>query len=429
MVMLHDVATSERDMADLSLHELEAQVAVWAAHISAGTCRWLELVGELNARGPWTEDGCGSCAEWLAWRCGLTPRSAREHVRVARRIRELPLIHAAFASGELSYAKVRALTRVATVESEQELLELARHATAAQLEQIVRGYQRVTSTEMNELEDAQYLGTYWDEDGSLVVHARLAPEEGALLLRALEAMRDRLWHRPDETCRGSAEPRRQPSAAEALAAIAQLVLTEGVGAEPRSTPYQVVVHVDEAVLEGGEGACVLDDGPAIAPETAQRIVCDASVRRAREREGVILDHGRRKRTVPPTLRRALRLRDRGCRYPGCTNRLFTDAHHVQHWTDGGETKLENLLLLCRRHHRLLHEGGHSVEPLPDGGFQFRDQWGNPIPSVPRPPPGTTNRLLEANADLDIDAETCASGDNDPLDFAAAVDAMLEICAT
>jgi hypothetical protein len=417
------------DMADLSLPELEAQVAAWAAHITAGTCRWLELVGELDARGPWTEDGCGSCAEWLAWRCALTPRSAREHVRVARRIRELPLIRSAFSRGELSYAKVRALTRVASVESEEELLELARHATAAQLERIVQGYRRATSEEMNDLDDAQYLGTYWDEDGSLVVHARLAPEEGALLLRALEAMRDRLWHRPEETCRGSAEPRRQPSRTEALAAIAQLVLSETAGDEARGGPFQLVVHVDEAVLEGGEGACVLDDGPAIAPETARRLACDATVRHVREQDGMILDHGRRRRTTPPSLRRALQLRDRGCRYPGCTNRLFTDAHHVQHWADGGETTLENLLMLCRRHHRLLHEGGHSVEPLPDGGFQFRDQWGKPIPSVPRPPPGTANRLLEANADFDIDAETCANGDNDALDLPLAVDALLAICAT
>jgi hypothetical protein len=417
-------------MADLSLPELETQVAAWAAHISAGTCRWLELVGELDARGPWTQDGCGSCAEWLAWRCALTPRSAREHVRVARRIRELPLIHAGFASGELSYAKVRAVTRVASVESEQELLGLARHATAAQLEQIVRGYQRATSEEMNALEDAQYLGTYWDEDGSLVVHGLLAPEEGALLLRALEAMRDRLWHRPEETCRGSAEPRRQPSSAEALAAIAQLALAEPAGTEAGGGPCQVVVHVDEAVLEGGDGACLLEDGPAIAPETAKRLACDASVRRVGEQDGVVLDLGRRRRTTPPSLRRALQLRDRGCRYPGCTNRLFTDAHHVQHWTNGGETKLDNLLLLCRRHHRLVHdEGGHSVEPLADGSFRFRDQWGNAIPSVPRPPPGSAERLLAHGATLGIDQNTCADGDNDPLDLPLAVDALLAICAT
>ena len=120
-------------------------------------------------------------------------------------------------------------------------------------------------------------------------------------------------------------------------------------------------------LAAGHGARVLfsDLDLVVAPETAQRIVCDASVRRAREREGVILDHGRRKRTVPPTLRRALRLRDRGCRYPGCTNRLFTDAHHVQHWTNGGETKLD-LTLLCRYHHHNFLTKGWTCHLNSDG---------------------------------------------------------------
>src|SRR5881394_3840539 len=105
------------DPAGLSVGELEDELATLAAHIYAGTCRWLELVAELDRRGGWAESGCGSCAEWLAWRCALAPRAAREHVRVARRLPELPLIHAAFARGELSYAKVRALARVATAEN------------------------------------------------------------------------------------------------------------------------------------------------------------------------------------------------------------------------------------------------------------------------------------------------------------------------
>ena len=125
------------DMADpagLELGELEVELATLAAHLSAGTCRWLELVGELDRRGGWAEEGTGSCAAWIAWRCGLTARAAREHVRVARRLCGLPQTRAAFAHGVLSYAKVRALTRVATAESEGELLELAGVLTAAQLD-------------------------------------------------------------------------------------------------------------------------------------------------------------------------------------------------------------------------------------------------------------------------------------------------------
>jgi len=97
------------DLAGLSPEQLEDEIATLAAHIYAGTCRWLELVGELERRGGWAESGSGSCAEWLAWRCALLPRTAREHVRVARRLPELPRVRAGFARGELSYAKVRAL--------------------------------------------------------------------------------------------------------------------------------------------------------------------------------------------------------------------------------------------------------------------------------------------------------------------------------
>src|SRR5215210_133018 len=118
----------------MSPEELEDEIATLAAHIYAGTCRWLDLVAELDRRGSLA--GC-STAEWLAWRCALTPRAAREHVRVARCLGELPLIHDAFACGELSYAKVRALTRVAEPGNEEELLELARHMTASQLERAV----------------------------------------------------------------------------------------------------------------------------------------------------------------------------------------------------------------------------------------------------------------------------------------------------
>jgi hypothetical protein len=190
------VAESENTaLTDMSIDHLQDEIATLAAHIYAGTCRWLELVGEFDRRGSWAGWGCGSCAEWLAWRCALTPRAAREHVRVARRLSELPLIHDAFGRGELSYAKVRALTRVADEKSEEELLELARHLTASQLERAVRAYRRVTTDEANAVADAAHVGYFWDDDGSLIVRARLAPEDGALFLRALEAARYQLHER------------------------------------------------------------------------------------------------------------------------------------------------------------------------------------------------------------------------------------------
>jgi uncharacterized protein DUF222/HNH endonuclease len=385
--------TDMSDLAELTRGELEKQIATLAAHVYAGMCRWLELVGELDRRGGWADAGSGSCAEWLAWRCAVLPRTAREHVRVARRLPELPLVRAAFATGELSYAKVRALTRVADADSEQELLALARCLTAAQLDRAVRAFRRVTNAEANMMHADAHLATYWDDDGSLVIQGRLAPEDGALFLRAMEKARDSLWERR----RGSAEPQSRPTSAETFVAVVDEALAS---APDRSggERYQVIVHVDER-------SGVLDDGPAIAPETARRLACDASV---------VRNDGRKSRTIAPQMRRALRTRDRGCRFPGCENRRFVDAHHIRHWARGGETTLDNLVLLCRRHHRLVHEGGYTV----DDRMRFYDPWGGCIPQVRRPPTGDADELRRYNV------AACASGTGDPMDLDLAVDALL-----
>ena len=332
---------------------------------------------------------------------------------MARRLEELPRIHAAFARGELSYAKVRALTRVATAATEEELLELASVFTAHQLERTVRGYRRVTTEEAREQQEDAHLSVFWEPDSSLALHGRLAPEDGALLLRALEAMRDARW----QQSRGSAEPRpaRQTSNAEALVALAEAALAHPDGSRPAGERYQVVVHADEGVLANdAQGACELEDGSALAPETARRLACDSSVVR----------NGRKTRSIPPALRRALRARDRGCRFPGCENHRFVDAHHVRHWAQGGPTTLTNLVLLCRGHHRLVHEGGWSV----DRRLRFYDRWGRRFPAAPGLPRGQPDELVARNRDLGIDADTCEPGTGEPLDLADAVDALLSIAA-
>jgi 5-methylcytosine-specific restriction endonuclease McrA len=398
----------DRDPATLSLAELEDEVATQAAHLNAGMCRWLELVAELDCRGDWSWEASGSCAGWLSWRCALAPRSAREHVRVARRLAELPAIHAAFARGELSYAKVRALTRIATPESEHDLLLAAEIYTAAQLERVVRAYRRVTAKDARQQLEAAHLSVFWNPDGSLELHGRLAPEDGALLLRALDAVRDSLW-------RGSAEPRpdRQASNAEALVAVADAALAHEGGSRSGGERYQVVVHADEAVLAGdGAGGCELEDGSAVAPETARRLACDASLVRG----------GRRSRTIPPAIRRTLKRRDGGCRFPGCENRRFVDAHHVRHWAQGGETSVSNLVLLCRRHHRAVHEGGYTV----DGDGRFYYPWGSEVARAPRLPRGDPAELARRNRRLAVDATTCKPGLGETLHLDLAIDHMCAI---
>jgi hypothetical protein len=237
-------------------------VATLASHLDAGRCRFLELVRERERRDQWLE--C-SCARWLAWRCGLLPRAAREHVRVARRLRQLPLIQAACARGELSSSRVRALTRIADPDTEEELLAL-RRLTAARLERALRALRRLTSEEANDLHDDAFLITFWDEDGSLAIHGRLAPEDGAVLLRALDAARDQLWEGKEG---GSAEP---PSSAETLVAVAEAALTSAP-ARAGDERSQLVVHVDAHTLAVDDGGCAHDDEAAVAPETARPLAC------------------------------------------------------------------------------------------------------------------------------------------------------------
>jgi Domain of unknown function (DUF222) len=196
------------DLERVPLERLEDEITSLAGHINAATCRFLELVGEFDRREAWGHWGCASCADWLSWRCGLAPRAAREHVRVAIRLRELPRVREVFARGQLSFSQVRAICRVADEGSEETLVDFAEHATAAQLERIVRAYRGVLATdlaEVNRSHDQRYLVHHLEDDGSLVIQARLPAEEGATVLAALQAGRDAL-RAEDDSSRGSAEP-------------------------------------------------------------------------------------------------------------------------------------------------------------------------------------------------------------------------------
>ena len=181
----------------LPTESIEQEIGELAAHIAAATCRWLELVAEFDRRDGHEAWGFHSCGAWVAWRCSMDRRSAREHVRVARSLRDLPLVREKFGKGELSYSKVRAITRIATPEQEEELVEMARFATAAQLERLVRGYRRAVSRESAEaLHRERFLSHYWDEDGCLCIRGRLSPEDGATFLKALEAGKTAIANTP-----------------------------------------------------------------------------------------------------------------------------------------------------------------------------------------------------------------------------------------
>ena len=461
--------------------ELGDEIATLAAHLHAATYRLLTLIAEFDRLRGWEPGGHRSCAHWLAYRTGIDLGAAREKVRAARALVELPQISASMAQGELSFAKVRALTRVAKPESEGDLLELARCSTAAQLERTVRAWRRLSRWDEQELERMRHrsrcFSVFPDEEGMYLVRGRLDPEVGAMLMRAVDAASDALFRAEVSE---EIEPKQRRADAVGLLAEQALAVgfgsggvqgaeaegentgdgnegmtlegegmaggsegaagvgegtasvgegeadgVEGTGAEgtaagvegtavedkraadrkaagdippisgTRAERYQVVLHVEAATLENESepGRSELEDGTRVSAETSRRLSCDASVVRLGEGpDGSILDVGRKTRTIPPALRRALESRDRGCRFPGCGLR-FTDAHHVRHWADGGETKLDNLVLLCRFHHRLVHEEGYTVH-FPRGGrvnspnqrLYFLDPRMRLLPDVPPPAP-------------------------------------------
>jgi len=378
------------------LDRLGDEIAELSAHLEAATARLLDLIREFDARGGWNT-GFRSCAAWLSWRVGLDLGAARERVRVARALETLPALARALACGELSYAKVRALTRVATAETEARLLAVGRAGTASHVERIVRGWRRVDrqaeAREAARQHAGRALHVYQDEDGTMVLRGRLTPEMGALLLRALDAARETLYQRRRANeavlpaCDPVAEaPSRAQQQADALALLAETALHHELDPGAPGERYQVVVHVDAAVLSDPEqpGQSVLEDGPHVSAETSRRLACDASrVVMRHDEDGRVVEVGARTRTIPPALRRALQHRDRGCRFPGCHVRV-AQGHHVHHWAHGGPTTLSNLALLCRRHHRAVHEEGYQVERSSDGALQFRRPNGWLVPEVPPP---------------------------------------------
>ena len=419
---------------------IEQELAALSAHLNAATARLLELAVEFRRQGgaDWDDFGC-----WLAFRCGITVREARELVRVAEALQELPVTRAAFERGELSLTKLRALTRVANPRTETGLVELAAALTASQLERALRAYRRVSLQQADATHELEYLDYHWQEDGSLVIRARLAAEDGTVFVRALDAARERVRERARAERSGSDRagsedgrgantvstfaPHRSPrvEAFVELAAAGEMALAHSDDRPPSERP-QLLVHVDPGVLTAdGPGRCDLEPGPVIAPETARRLCCDADCLTVFERHGLPLSVGRRRRTVPPTLRRLLEARDDGsCRWPGCDRRRHLAAHHRRHWAHGGETSLDNLVLLCFQHHRLVHEGGYTIED-DAGDLRFRNRHGLLCPTSSRPPPGSADTLISQNQQrgLRIDAHTNRNGYGDRMDLDFTVAAL------
>jgi hypothetical protein len=403
-----DVAASPAEPARVPLERLEAQICELAGHLAAATCRFLVLLADFDARRGWASWEMGSCAQWLSWKCQMSSGTAREHVRVARALRDLPVIR---------------------------LAELAGPMTANQLERFARAHRQVTRADDANAQVRRRLVWRVEEDGSLSGTFRLPPLAGAVLLKALRAACADLAGLPDladppagvsaETPAADAPAADAPPAgsapavrtsselADGLVAVAESFLAGKVAGADDAEIYQIVVHAGTDVLtrppaspgvaDPGPGVsaetpasagrvpgdpadparCHVEDGPAISVSTAQMIGCTAALSWMTHGDGgAVLALGRRRRRPSSAIRRAARERDGcRCRFPGCESRRV-DLHHIQFWSNGGRTDLENLISLCPWHHKLVHDRGYLIATLPGGGFAFYGPDGSRLPACP-----------------------------------------------
>ncbi|HEX6450145.1 MAG TPA: DUF222 domain-containing protein [Trebonia sp.] len=479
------------DPMAMPVEHLEARICALAGHLTAATCQFLQLVADYDERAGWAASEMGSCAAWLAWKCQLAPGTAREQVRVARALRRLPVIRAEFAAGRLSYAKVRALTRIAAPETETELVEFAMPMTAGQLERFARAHRQVTRGEADGRPACREPKLTWRQDSSgIAITAHLPHPDGAVVLQALRAWLGDLDH-PHDPGPGD-ETRAERLAARderdgidwdadhapwqqdktpagdlaaAMVAVCGEYLSGRAAAADNPDSYQVIIHAGTGALAGapapGESApgvsaetppapqpgpasgptagtpsqqalealkqavplltfpethpaypwrSHVEDGGAVDLVTLQMIACNATISAMlHDENGNLLDAGRRTRKPSAALRRAVRERDRyRCRFPGCESRRV-DLHHIRFWANGGHTSLENLICLCKRHHRTVHDTGIIIAAA-GGTFTFYLADGTPIPNAPPLPGGSANGLKDSH-DADLDWHTIIPPDS------------------
>ena len=517
--------------------ELRRAVTRMAGHINLADWRFIKLIAAMERTRGWREGGYCNLGNWLDHRCGLGPCAARERIRIGRALAKVPQIDAAFRDGMISYSKVRAITRVATPDTDAMLLAIAEGSSAAQLESLVRTYERVGKSDSGRASSEQRRSLSWYyEDGMLVITAAVPAERGALVIKALQEVvdggkdeREAYYEsRLAATCRqGTAEPAahedvedagraeggfgagaatarsaaecagaicgqdvlarsewaaadvsaetpvdraggvdgevvytqiasadatnvdaagdvsaetpangtgrnngeevstqtasaavtgmdvpgsvsaetddlpdwltfelasREQRFADALVDMAEHCLASGAGPWKRRRTgqrYEVMLTIARNELAGqraaGGARYHVDPDWGIDEADARHIACDADLTEfIQDARGNLLNYERRRRIVPARLLRALKLRDHNrCRFPGCAHQRYVEAHHVRHWIDGGETRLENLVLLCGAHHRLLHHGVFHIT-IEDDDAVFVNRDGEVIEPALRP---------------------------------------------
>jgi uncharacterized protein DUF222/HNH endonuclease len=380
---MDDLSSLPSDELVARLDEIEHAVRVLEAERARG-------LAEVERRRMFAVDGHLSSAAWLAHRHGVSRRFAEASVRRALALEQMPAVARAFAGGEVSASAVAVLASAqeaapdAFGRSESELLDAARTMGFAELRATTDAWRVAADREQAlEEEDLRHerrrLDLCPDVSGMTRVSGEVDAEDGQVLITAIRAQMDA------ETRSRTGSDARTPTQrrADALGEICRAWLASRDRPMLAGERPHVVITIDLDALDGRSGGeaspahARLEDTGSITPETARRLACDADVTRVVTRGGSQpLELGRRTKVVPPGLRRAISVRDGGCRFPGCGRPPgWCDAHHVRHWADGGETSLSNLVLLCRPHHRTIHRGfgvqmvdGRPVFTRPDGSL-------------------------------------------------------------
>lgn len=411
-----------------TLDQLASDIVTLAGRLNAANHQFLVLIAEFDRRNGWADAGAQSCAHWLNFKCGIAVGAAREKVRVARALEKLPKISAAMASGRMSYSKAREITRIGDEHNEQYLLSIAEHGTAAHVERLVRAYRSCQEAEQLSRDQRQQQSrrvTFrYDDDGSLILTCRLPAEAGARIMKALDVAVESLPVNAPDVPAGTLRqvvPYSQRRA-DAFDAIAESFLAHQVLESPGADRHEIVVHVAAETLRSrAAGCCEIEHGPSIPADTARRLSCDASLfSLIEDADGEPLNVGRKTRNISAPLRRLLQARDKGCRFPGCSNARYIDAHHIKHWANGGETKPANLVSLCRFHHRAVHEGGFDVQILDDGALRFVRPDGE---AVDRVEPGCSQQQADAGEMPQAGGPWKYRGDR--MDLSLALDVLIQ----
>jgi len=416
----------------MSTEELGEGICLRAGRIASATAELLAWIAEFDRREGWGGPGLLSCAHWLSWRIGLGPGAAREQVRVARRLEELPAVAGAFAAGRMSYSQARAITRVAQVDDGVDWPDLARHASGAQIEKVVRGIHRAQAPAEADAdpERAEWkvrTRQRYDRDGNLVITITTRPEYGPVLLAGLAATRGELDRESEAVATGADVPAGRPDAPSRPTSPTDPTSPTGVPAgtpveRPRATDGDALLVLAQQAL-----AAERQDHPDIARRRRPQLTpqVDPLSGWARQHDGELLppatlrsimrslpgrtgpgplrpirpadlrrhDQGRRQRQVGTALRELLGVLDgERCRFPGCTRHRRLHAHHVRYWSGGGATDLDNLVLVCSRHHTLIHQLGIALVLHPDRRLDVRTADGTAVLHHPAQPWGNPDDL-------------------------------------